>query len=88
MNQDETKPPERRPCSHFVLARGVVAQVEYCVPCAVFHVAVESVSIRFHATALRDLRDTLSIALAAYERALEQTAAEEPPERALGDGMH
>ena len=88
MDQDDTKTTGRRPCAHFVLARGVVAQVEYSVPCAVFHVALESVSIRFRATALRDLRDTLSVALAAYERALEQTAAEEQPERALRDGLH
>jgi len=87
MDQDDTSSPERRPCSHFVLARGAVAQVEYCVPCAVFHVAVESVSIRFRATALSDLRDTLSVALAAYERALEQTD-EQQPDRALRDGLH
>lgn len=86
MDPDHPSAPERRPCSHFVLARGAVAQVEYCVPCAVFHVAVESVSIRFRATALRDLRDTLPVALAAYERALEQT--EEQPEHALRDGLH
>jgi hypothetical protein len=46
----------------------------------VFHVAVESVSIRFRATALRDLRDTLSVALAADR--------EQHPDRTLRDGLH
>jgi hypothetical protein len=77
---------ERTPCEHFVLAQGVVAQVEYCAACAVFHLNIDSMSIRFRATALRDLRDTLSTALAAYESA--QRIAEERAAPSLHDGLH
>ena len=83
MDSQESKRPR---CAHFVLAKGSVADVEYCAACAIFHVNVDSMSIRFRATALRDLRDTLSAALASYERALEQLAAGPPPPP--GDGLH
>lgn len=56
-------------CTHCLLARGAVAQVEYCTAHGVFSVAIDSLSIRFHPTALRDLRDTLTAALATYEHA-------------------
>lgn len=69
----------RRPCEHFVLARGVVAQIEYCASCEVFHLAIDSMSIRFRATALRDLRDTLSAALSAYEEARQSAATRSLP---------
>jgi hypothetical protein len=59
-------------CTHVVLARGVVAEVEYCTACRIFHVNIDSVSLRFRATALRDVRDTLAAALAAHERALRE----------------
>ena len=51
-------------CSRHLLAQGVVALVEYCTDCGVFHVSMESITVRFRPTALRDLRDTLSAALA------------------------
>jgi len=87
MNKDETSPSGRKHCAHFVLAQGVVAQVEYCVACAIFHVSVESMSIRFCASALRDLRDTLSKALTAYEQAAKHVA-EQQSGTAQRDGLH
>ena len=87
MNQDDARSSRRKRCAHFVLAQGVVAQVEYCVGCAIFHVNVESTSIRFCASALRDLRDTLSTALAAYEQAAKQVA-EEQAVSAQHDALH
>lgn len=59
-------------CTHFVLARGLVAEVEYCTACRIFHVNFDPVSLRFRVTALRDVRDTLAAALAAYERAMRE----------------
>jgi hypothetical protein len=88
MVQDESKATDRQGCAQVVLARGVVAQVGYCVACATFHVDIESVSIRFRATALRDLRDTLSAALAAYDRALTQLADESVSAPAQREGLH
>lgn len=73
-------------CTHCVLARGAVAQVEYCTSHGVLHLAIDSLSIRFRPTALRDLRDTLTAALATYERA--QRLACEPDPRAPRDGTH
>lgn len=87
MASDSSPLRERTGCAHFVLAKGVVAEVEFCASCGIFHVNVDSVSLRFRATALRDLRDTLSVALANYERAV----AELPEARALGaqrDDLH
>lgn len=62
-----------------LLAQGLVAQVEYCEDCEVFHVDVESLTVRFRLTALRDLRDTLSAALANHDHLLkirESTASD------------
>lgn len=73
-------------CTHLVLARGAVAQVGYCTACGVFHLAIDSLSIRFRPTALRDLRDTLAAALGAYEQA--QRIADENGPPAPHDGMH
>jgi hypothetical protein len=86
MDRNESNRTRRGPCTHFVLAHGAVVQVEYCVACAIFHLNLDTVSLRFRASALRDLRDTLSSALAAYERAVahaEERARQEPPE-----GLH
>jgi len=60
-------------CVRHLLAQGVVAQVEYCADCGVLHVSMESITVRFRPTALRDLRDTLSAALASFR---EPAAAE------------
>lgn len=55
-------------CEQKLLARGAVSEVMYCSHCRVFHVNVDALTVHFEAGALRDLRDTLSAALAAYER--------------------
>lgn len=54
-------------CEQTLLARGVVSEVMYCSHCRVFHVNVGALTVHFEAAALRDLRDTLSAALAAHE---------------------
>jgi len=64
-----------RTCRHHLLAQGVVAQVEYCTDCGVFHVSMDSVTVRFRPTALRDLRDTLSAALSHFADASDAMAA-------------
>lgn len=86
MDHDEANRAAREPCAHYVLARGTVVQVEYCAACAIFHLNLDALSLRFRATALRDLRDTLSTALAAYERAVAQ--AEEQARRNAREGLH
>jgi hypothetical protein len=86
MVPNESDSTERGHCTHFVLAQGVVAQVEYCACCAIFHVNIDSLSIRFQSTALRDLRNTLTDALAAYERA--QQLIEERTTPTQQDGLH
>ncbi len=72
-------------CTHFTLARGVVAEIEFCPACGVFHVNIDSMSMRFRATALRDLRDTISQALANYERAVAEVPEERQPVAARED---
>ena len=84
MTRDETG--SSGPCAHCVLAQGAVARVAYCDACAIFHLDIDSMSIRFRATALRDLRDTLSAALAAYARAQGRT--DDRPVPAPNDGLH
>lgn len=59
-------------CEQTLLARGVVSEVMYCSNCRVFHVNVDALTVHFQGAALRDLRDTLSAALAAYEHAIAQ----------------
>ena len=71
----------RQQCMHRILAQGVVAQVEYCPDCAVFHVSMESITVRFRATALRDLRDTLSAALANFREPAADTTETGPQQR-------
>jgi len=62
-------------CLHVRLAQGAASEVDYCNQCGIFHVNLESVTVRFRATALRDVRDTLSVALAAYEQAVKAADA-------------
>ncbi|HXF67070.1 MAG TPA: hypothetical protein VNK67_10300 [Burkholderiales bacterium] len=64
-----------KPCEQLLLARGAKAEVVYCRRCRVFHVNVDALTVHFEADALRDLRDTVSAALAASER----LAPGEPP---------
>lgn len=64
-------------CEHALLAHGVAAEVAYCRKCGVFHVNVDALTLRFRATARRDVRDTLSAALAVYERLALESAAEQ-----------
>jgi hypothetical protein len=71
-----------RPIKRHLLAQGLVAQVEYCEDCDVFHLNVESLTVRFRPTALRDLCDTLSTALASHDcllRAREARASNPRP---------
>lgn len=77
---------EKNRCTHYLLVRGAVAQVEYCTAHGVFNVVIDSVSIRFQPTALRDLRDTLTAALATYEHA--QRLAHEQDALPPRDGRH
>lgn len=60
-------------CKQTLLARGVVSEVMYCGHCRVFHVNVDALTVHFKADALRDLRDTLSAALAVYERTIAES---------------
>lgn len=59
-------------CEHVRVAQGAAAEVDYCNHCGIFHVNLESITVRFRPTALRDVRDTLSAALAAYEHAARE----------------
>ncbi len=60
-------------CERTLLAHGVVSEVMYCSHCRVFHVNVGALTVHFEAGVLRDLRDTVSAALAAtYEHAIAQ----------------
>ena len=68
-------------CEQTLLARGVVSEVVYCSSCRVFHVNVGTVTVHFEAAALRDLRDTLCAALAAYERMPPGKVVELPASR-------
>ena len=86
MYRDDPKRSGHEPCKHFLLARGAGAQVEYCAACAIFHLNLDALSLRFRATALRDLRDTLATALAAYEQAVAQ--AEERAAQDAREGLH
>jgi hypothetical protein len=63
-------------CEQILLARGAVSEVVYCRHCQVFHVNVEALTVHFEAGALRDLRDTLSTALAVHERMAPSKATE------------
>jgi hypothetical protein len=63
-------------CEQTFLARGeAVSGVVYCSSCRVFHVGMDALTVHFEAAALCDLRDTLSAALAAYERMAPGKAA-------------
>lgn len=78
---------ERR-CEQALLARGAVSEVMYCRHCQVFHVNVDALTVHFEAAALRDLRDTLSAALAAYERMPPSKVAELAASRPRVKLMH
>lgn len=60
--------PAREPCKRLVLAKGVVCDIELCPACNLFHVNIGATSLRLQPTALRDLADTLRLALAQYQR--------------------
>lgn len=75
-------------CEQKLLARGVVSEVMYCSHCRVFHVNVDAVTVHFQGAALRDLRDTVSVALAAYERMAPSKVAELIPSRPRVKLMH
>jgi len=60
--------PTHEPCRRLVLAKGVVCDIELCPSCNLFHVNVGATSLRLQPTALRDLADTLQVALAQYQR--------------------
>lgn len=68
-------------CEQALMARGAITEVVYCRDCRVFHVNVGVLTVHFEATALRDLRDTLSAALAAHARMASAMAAESAPPR-------
>ncbi|MBX3662053.1 MAG: hypothetical protein KF804_06375 [Burkholderiales bacterium] len=46
-----------------LIARGLVAEVEYCSDCEVLHLHLGAFSLRLKPAVLHDLRDTLSRAL-------------------------
>ena len=75
-------------CEQALLARGVISEVMYCSHCRVFHVNVDAVTVHFEAAALRDLRDTLSAAVAVYERRAPEKAAEPAASRPRVKLMH
>lgn len=75
-------------CEQMLLARGVVSEVMYCRHCRVFHLNVDALTVHFEADALRDLRDTLSAALAAYERKAPEKAVEPAASRPRVKLMH
>lgn len=75
-------------CEQALLARGVVSEVMYCSHCRVFHVNVDALTVHFKAAALRDLRDTVSAALAAYERMAPEKAAKPAASRPRVKMMH
>jgi hypothetical protein len=75
-------------CQHHQLAQGVVAQVEYCVQCRVFHVSIDSLTVRFRPVAMRDLRDTLTAALARYQEMLKEAGKIESSTRLPGQEVH
>ena len=75
-------------CRHHQLAQGVIAQVEYCADCRVFHVSMNSLTVRFCPVAVRDLRDTLTAALAGYEEMLREAGRAGSSTRTPGQEMH
>lgn len=78
----------KKQCEQMLLARGAVSEVVYCRHCRVFHVNVDTLTVHFEAGALRDLRDTLSAALAAHERMVPDQAAEPHAPRQRVKLMH
>lgn len=77
------------PCRRVVLARGVVCDIELCPACNLFHVNVGAVSLRLQPTAVRDLAQTLCLALTEYQRAVSLLEAHEPaPPSPRSDGLH
>ena len=65
-------------CNQILMARGAISEVMYCNHCRVFHVNVNAVTVHFDIAALRDLRDTVSAALAAHQH-IERNDSEEKP---------
>ena len=47
------------------LAGGLVAEVEHCAACEIMHLHIGAFTLRLKPSALHDLRDTISRALAA-----------------------
>jgi hypothetical protein len=75
-------------CDQLLMARGAISEVLYCRHCRVFHVNVEALTVHFEVAALRDLRDTLVGALAAYERMPPSKATEPTASRPRVKLMH
>jgi hypothetical protein len=72
-------------CVRHLLAQGAVAQVEYCMDCGVVHLSMESITVRFRPAALRDVRDTLSAALASLR---DGAILAEPEAAPAGGELH
>jgi hypothetical protein len=53
------------PANRRILSSGLVAEVEHCAGCEIMHLHIGALTLRMKATALHDLRDTLSRALEA-----------------------
>lgn len=67
-----------------ILSSGLVAEVEHCAGCEIMHLHIGAFTLRMKASALHDLRDTLSRALAALpeqggETAMRQAAGLRSP---------
>lgn len=52
------------PSKRRILSSGLVAEIEHCVGCDIMHLHIGAFTLRMKPTALHDLRDTLSRALA------------------------
>lgn len=48
-----------------ILSGGLVAEVEHCAACEIMHLHIGAFTLRLKPSALHDLRDTISRALAA-----------------------
>ncbi len=84
----QASPPDP-PCKRLILAKGVVCDVELCPSCNLFHLNVGATTLRLPPTALRDLAQTLGIALAQYQRVALLIAENAPPSTTpRTDGMH
>ena len=75
-------------CECRLLAQGLAGYVEYCSHCGVFHVHVDSVTVRFRPTALRDLRDTLTVAISNYEYLRRTDESDAPDSQRVRQDAH